>query len=106
MSTESTPRRRPTLRRCAGWGALALLAGGTLVACGDDSPTLEDPAAEVVYTGNKDNSIGTPSSFATTTVVVSTTYYFPDNELSPDEGATVSGDALNTPDPGVEQTTP
>ncbi|MEZ5381343.1 MAG: hypothetical protein R2754_06040 [Microthrixaceae bacterium] len=87
MSTEHTLRRRPTLRRSIGLGALALLTGGTLAACGDDNPTLEDPAALVVYTGDADKSIGTPSTFATTTIVVSTTYFFPENTLEPTDGS-------------------
>ena len=83
MSTEHTLRRRGMLRRSIGVGMLALLAGGTLAACGDDNPTLEDPAALVVYTGDADKSIGTPSTFATTTVVVNTTFFFPDGTLEP-----------------------
>ncbi|MBK9298568.1 MAG: hypothetical protein IPN02_17425 [Candidatus Microthrix sp.] len=106
MSTESTPKRRPSLRRCAGWATVALLAGGALVACGDEDPNLEDPAAQVVYTGDRTNSIGTPSTFATTTVVVSTTFFFPENELGPEEGGTAPGDATATPDPAVEGNSP
>lgn len=86
MSTNTTPPRRAALRRSVGWAAVALMAGGALAACGDDSPTLDDPAAQVVYTGDKDNSIGTPSTFPTTTVLVTTTYFFPDNELGPAGG--------------------
>ena len=106
MSTEFTPKRRPSLRRCAGWATVALLAGGALVACGDDDPNLEDPAAQVVFTGDKDNSIGTPSTFATTTVVVSTTYFFPNSELGPEEGGSATDDGTATPDPAVEEESP
>ena len=106
MSTDFTPKRRPSLRRCAGWATVALLAGGGLVACGDEDPNLEDPAAGVVFTGDKDNSIGTPSTFPTTTVLVSTTFYFPDNELGSDEGGTATDDDSATPDPAAEEKSP
>ncbi|MCB1026429.1 MAG: hypothetical protein KDB24_01535 [Microthrixaceae bacterium] len=102
MSTDMTPRRRPTLLRCVGWSAVALLAGGTLAACGDDDPNLEDPAAQVVYTGDKDASIGTPSTFPTTTVLVTTTYFFPDNELAPADGAAATDGVAA--DPAVDTT--
>lgn len=102
MSTETTSSRRPLLRRSVGWAAVALLAGGALASCGDDDPNLEDPAAQVVFTGDKDNSIGTPSSFTTTTVVVNTTFFFPDNELGPEMGGTATDDGQQDPGAGVE----